>query len=160
MQNSAETLTQKHALTQSWLFSCRAKNTWKVGVFEAHGVLELQLSTWQNKSCGSSWSSTFYSPLAARPSPCRKLLQLQSPPGGHPTCMQDSKSRKHVINHRNTLLSSIKKCLVKCKQTVLALQRNYLTLKEVLHSAALHGFTHPRREQTRKQIQKRTFIKS
>lgn len=106
-QNSGETLTQRHAHTHRP--SCRAKNTWKVGVLETHSVFQLQLSTWQDNSCGSSWSSAFYSPLAARSSTCWKLLQLQSPIGGHPTCVQGNKFRKGVINHRNTLLSSIKK---------------------------------------------------
>ena len=43
--------TQRHVNTQSQLFSCWAKSTWKVGVLEAHDVLQLQLSTWQDKSC-------------------------------------------------------------------------------------------------------------
>lgn len=88
-----------------------------------------------------------------------KLPLLQSPIGGHHTFTQGRKARKHVINHRNTSSSRTKKTPFKCKQAALALQRHCLTLKEVLQSAAQHGFTHPLREKMKKQTQRRTFIK-
>lgn len=75
---------------------------------------------------------------------------------GHHTCVQGSESR-NIINHRNNLLSRMKNYL-KSQQTVLALQRDYLPWKVVLHSAALNGLKHPLGEQSGKQNQKRIFI--
>lgn len=79
----------------------------KLGYLKLMMFCSFSLACSKTNPAGSSWSKTLYSPLAARPNTCWKILQLRSPTEGHQTCIQDSKSRKHVINHRNTLLQSI-----------------------------------------------------
>lgn len=153
-------LSEACSRTQSWLLNCWIKSTQKAGVLKVQGVLQLQLSIWQDiplpttlvldllQSFSCQIKSLLGDPAAA----------WSGPVECHHTCVQGSESRNHIINHRNNLLPSMKKYLVKSQQTVLAFQRDYLTLKVVLHSAALHGLNHPLGEQLGKQNQKRAFI--
>lgn len=164
----AHVLTHHRACVQSWGKTCKhkipavqllgQKNLESWGYLKPVVFCSFCFSMWQDKALAAPKPRPFIVPTAT-PSPCWKLLLLQSPIGGHHSFTQGSKARKHVINHRNTSLSRTKTSLFKCKQAALALQRHYLTFREVLQSAVLHGFTQPLRKQMKKKPTKENTYK-
>lgn len=150
---------EKHANIKYQLFSCWAKRAWKVrGIWRLWYFATSALACCKTSPAGSSQTQGFYYP------DCHAKSMLEDPAVAKswwepPEFHTGQSSHKTCYKPWKHFLVKDKKSLFKCKPVALILQRHCLTFKEVLQSAALHGFTHPLREQMKKQTLKRTFIK-